>query len=70
LQPHERIVASAIYYYDRDDGIEDAGMRVVVLITQVVLTAMPTGLYLRRKRDDEDFPNPENDRRDVRDWLA
>jgi hypothetical protein len=24
--PHERIVASAIYYYDRDDSIQDVGL--------------------------------------------
>jgi hypothetical protein len=36
--PHERIIASAIYYYGRDPSIVDAG------------------LYLRRKRNDDEWP--------------
>jgi hypothetical protein len=45
--PHERIVASAIYYYERDPSIIDAG------------------LYLRRKRDDDDFPTQAKNKRGV-----
>jgi hypothetical protein len=45
--PHERIVASAIYYYVRDASIHDAG------------------LYLRRKRERDDFPGDEDYRYEV-----
>jgi hypothetical protein len=66
LQPHERIAASAIYYYERDDSVEDAGACAERAMPSPILILHWSGLYLRRKRDGEDFPSYEENDRGVR----
>jgi hypothetical protein len=65
LQPHEWITASAIYYYERDDSIEDAGVYTGSSASCAEPVPFWPGLYLRRKRDGEDFPDVDEHHRDV-----